>query len=852
MTDMKDTPPKKPLSLSKNLDLKKVGESSHVRQSFSHGRSKTVTVEVKKKRHPSLPLESSKSETMVKIERSKNPHDAHLTSTEWESRKKALQDAIKAESERSSLPPEETRNLHEENKILIEEQNRRRTAAEAPSPAVVVAAAPTTAATPDDAQGTQPDSSPIIETSLSVEIPTTTPKIENTKSKNYHVDLDEDTEEEKNLKKNVKISADSRKLPPTATPRRIAPRRSGGKISVHQDFDKDNDRPARSLAAMRRAREREKHQMQANAEITKIVREIIIPETISIQDLANRMAVRAAEVIKHLMQMGMMVTLNQIIDADIAEIVVSEFGHIVKRVSAADVEIGLKGKEDTEEQKQPRPPVVTIMGHVDHGKTSLLDALRETDIAAHEAGGITQHIGAYQVNLKSGKKITFLDTPGHAAFTEMRARGANVTDIVILVVAADDGIMDQTVEAIHHIKAAKVPLIIAINKIDKHTANPNRVRQELLIHEIVVESMGGDVLEIEVSAKQKINLDKLEEAILAQAEILELKANPDRLGEGRIIESRIEKGRGPMATVLIQRGTVKVGDIFVAGCELGKIRALTDAHGWKLTTAGPSSPIEILGFNGAPLAGDDFYIVENESRAREIVSFRQQRQRDLKMAKSRTTLEQMLHNVTDQVKELNVIIKSDVQGSAEAINGSLQKLSTTEVKIKSIHSAVGEINEGDVNLAKASQAIIIGFNVRANPQAREIARRDEIEIRYYSIIYDVIDEVKNLLSGMLEPTLQEKWIGNASIREVFSIPKVGKIAGCMVTSGIIKRGSKLRLLRDNIVIHEGNLKTLKRFKDEVKEVKENYECGMAFENYQDLRVGDVIECSEIENIKRTL
>jgi translation initiation factor IF-2 len=573
-----------------------------------------------------------------------------------------------------------------------------------------------------------------------------------------------------------------------------------------------------------------------------------------VQELANRMAERSADVIKSLMRMDVMATINQVIDADTAELIVTEFGHKLTRVAEADVEIGLKGEVDIEGNLKSRPPVVTIMGHVDHGKTSLLDALRHTDVASGEAGGITQHIGAYQVELKGGQRITFIDTPGHQAFTAMRARGANVTDIVVLVVAGDDGIKEQTIEAIRHAKAAQVPIIVAINKMDKPDANADRVRQELLQHELVVEKLGGDILDVEVSATKKMNLEKLEEAILLQAEILDLKANPDRASEGVVIEAKLERGRGAVATVLIQRGTLRVGDIFVSGNEWGRVRAIIDERGANLKEAGPSMPVEVLGLNGAPLAGDDFAVVDSESRARDVTSFRQRRRRDQTAAAgARGTLEQMFSQITAGVaKEFPVLVKSDVQGSLEAIVASLAKLSTGEVAVRVLHSAVGGINESDIILAKASNAVIIGFNVRANPQARDLARRDGVEIRYYSIIYNVIDDMKAALSGMLSPTLRERFLGNAAIREVFAITKVGKVAGCMVTEGTVKRGAKVRLLRDNVVIHEGSLKTLKRFKDEVREVKEGYECGMAFENYQDIQAGDTIECFEVEEVARAL
>jgi len=566
------------------------------------------------------------------------------------------------------------------------------------------------------------------------------------------------------------------------------------------------------------------------------------------------MAERGVDVIKSLMRAGVMATINQVIDADTAELIVSEFGHNAKRVAEADVEIGLKGAADVDEHREARPPVVTIMGHVDHGKTSLLDALRHTDVVSGEAGGITQHIGAYQVSLANGRKITFIDTPGHQAFTAMRARGANVTDIVVLVVAADDGLKDQTIEAIRHAKAANAPMIVAINKMDKPGANATKVREELLQHEVVVEEMGGDVLNVEVSALKKTGLDKLEEAILLQAELLDLRANPNRAAEGVIIEAKLERGRGPVATVLVQRGTLHVGDIFVAGGEFGRVRALIDERGNQVKDAAPGTPVEVLGLNGAPLAGDDFSVVESEGRAREITEFRQRRKRDAAIAAgARGTLEEMFAQIASgATKELPVVVKSDVQGSLEAILASLRGLGNNEVAVRILHGGVGGISESDVNLAHASNAAVIGFNVRANPQARDLARRDGVEIRYYSIIYDVIDDIRQVLEGMLAPSLRETFLGNAQIREVYDITKTGKVAGCYITEGMVKRGSKVRLLRNDIVIHEGTLKTLRRFKDDVKEVKEGYECGMAFENYSDIQVGDIIECFDIEEVARSL
>jgi len=580
----------------------------------------------------------------------------------------------------------------------------------------------------------------------------------------------------------------------------------------------------------------------------------VIPDTITVAELANRMARRAVDVIKVLMKSGMMATVNDTIDADTAELVATELGHSVKRVAESDVLEGLRGVGDNPEDLVSRAPIVTVMGHVDHGKTSLLDALRKTDVVAGEAGGITQHIGAYQVQLPSGAKITFLDTPGHAAFTAMRARGAKVTDLVILVVAADDGVMPQTVEAIAHAKAANVPIIVAINKVDKADANPARVKNELLQYEIQVEELGGDVLAVEVSAIKGIGLEKLEEAILLQSEVLDLNANPKRPADGAVIEAKLDKGRGPVATVLVQRGTLKQGDLVVAGAEWGRVRALVNDRSEPVESAGPSQPVEVLGLSAAPEPGDEFVVVDSEARAREVTEYRGRKRREGRQATiSRQSLDQLLKSRKDGEKRLlPLVIKSDVQGSLEAIDGSLNKLGTDEVGVQILHGGVGGITESDVILAHASGAAIIGFNVRANTQARERARRDGVEIRYYNIIYNVIDDVKAVLSGMLAPETRERFLGNAEILEVFNISKIGKVAGCRVTEGLVRRGAKVRLIRDDVVIHEGELSTLKRFKDEVREVQAGQECGMAFANYHDMQKGDIIECYEVETIKRSL
>jgi translation initiation factor IF-2 len=652
-------------------------------------------------------------------------------------------------------------------------------------------------------------------------------------------------------------SAPPKRLPQPPGARREAPKRRSDKIDVGRAVEGENDFRARSRAQQQRRLERDRRREHANdVPQQKVYREVTIPETITVQELAQRMSERGADVIKTLMGMGVMATINQVIDADTAELVVTEMGHRHKRIAEGDVETGLTETVDPEGSQVARPPVVTIMGHVDHGKTSLLDALRETDVAGHEAGGITQHIGAYQVTLPSQQKITFLDTPGHEAFTAMRARGAKVTDIVVLVVAGDDGVMPQTKEAIAHAKAANVPLIVAINKMDKAGADASRVRTELLQDEIQVEQLGGDVQSIEVSATKKMNLDKLEEAILLQSEVLELKANPDRPADGVVVEAKLEPGRGSVATVLVQRGTLRVGDVLVAGAVWGRVRRLLDDRGNNVDDAGPAFPVEILGLDGTPQAGDEFHVVENEARAREIAEFRARRDRQAELARAaggRGTLEEMMKGIREgTAKELPVLIKADVQGSAEALAGAISRLSTDKVTTRVIYSGVGGISEADLTLAKASGALIIGFNVRANAQARETAKRDKIDIRYYSIIYKVTEDIQALMVGLLEPTYKETFIGNAQIREVFRITKVGNVAGCMVTEGMVKRGAKVRLLRDNVVIHEGVLKTLRRFKDEVREVQSGYECGMAFENYDDIKVGDVIECFDVEEVRPTL
>ena len=853
---------KKPLKLNRpgRLELKKTVETGQVRQSFSHGRSKAVTVEVKRKRTfapgaggrmtevtanrqaAEAALAGSTAAAVAELE-SAGELTRDLTEAERAVRLRALETAKAEEEQRKvdeAIEAERRAREEEEAKRRAEEEAaeakrraeeeaaeaKRRAEAEAAEQPEGASAQPASAAAEPAAAKAEPAAAPV-------------------KAKERAAEADE------------AASRAKRKAPPAKVPvaRRGEPRRRQGKLTISQALEGGDRERMRSLASVRRQRERQRTaEKKEHQPPQRVIREVVLPEAITVQELANRMAERGGEVVKSLMKSGVMATINQTIDADTAELIIEEFGHKVKRVSAADVEIGLTGDPDAEEELAARPPVVTIMGHVDHGKTSLLDALRATDVAGHEAGGITQHIGAYQVNLSDGDKITFIDTPGHAAFTEMRLRGANVTDIVVLVVAADDGIMEQTVEAINHAKAAQVPIIVAINKIDRPDADADRVRNELLQHELVVEEMGGEILAIEVSAKEKLNLDKLEEAILLQAELLELKANPERRAEGVVVEAKVERGRGSVATVLVQRGTLNQGDVFVAGGEWGRVRALINDRGEQVNEAGPSQPVEVLGLTGTPVAGDDFVVVENEARAREVADFRvhQKREREL-AAQGRGSLEQMLTKIKEgEARELSVVVKSDVHGSLEAITGSLEKLGTEEARVRVLHAGVGGINESDVTLARASEGLIIGFNVRANPQAREMARRDSVDIRYYSIIYNLVDDIKAALVGLLAPKHREKFLGYAEIREVFNITKIGKVAGCMVTEGSVKRGAKVRLLRDDVVIHDGTLKTLRRFKDEVRDVREGYECGMAFENYQDIQNGDRIECYELEEVERTL
>ncbi len=859
----------KKLTLGKGkLELSKRVEAGQVRQSFSHGRSKSVQVEVKRKRSfdraPQTGGGGASAADIGPMKRpaAKTPSEAPapeaksgdspalkgLSEQERAARLRAIQTA-QAEEERRKREAEEAERRAEERRRQREEEEaeRKRLEEEEAKRAEEAAESEAEAAAEDAAAEEAPSAEAEVPSPADIEAEAQA-AAKAAEHKSGREKADELIEREQKKRPTMRLKGGEK--------------RRQGKLSIYQvdeDADPDSEaRRGRSMAALQRQRQREKEKnRQALARGEKVVRDVTVPEAITVGDLANRMAVRAADVIKALMKMGVMATVNQTIDQDTAELVVEEFGHRVRRVSEADVEDSLIEEDVEEEATQPRAPVVTVMGHVDHGKTSLLDSLRETDVAGGEAGGITQHIGAYQVTLKGGDMITFLDTPGHEAFTAMRNRGAQVTDLVILVVAADDGLQPQTIEAINHAKAAEVPIIVAINKIDKEGADPNRAKTQLLEHELVPEDMGGDVQVLEVSALKRMGLEDLEEAILLQAELLELKADPKRTARGAVIEAKLEKGRGSVASVLVQTGTLKVGDIFVAGAEWGRVRALLDDKGRQVDEAGPSVPVEVLGLQGTPQAGDEFVVLNDEAKAREISEYRQRKQREAHFAVSgragKTSLEQMFDQIkAGEVEEMPVVVKADVQGSLEAITASLEKLATDEVKVRIVHGAVGGITESDVSLAASTGGVIIGFNVRANPQAREASKRDGIDIRYYSIIYDVIDDVKSVLSGMLAPERRENFLGYAEIREVFNVSKAGKVAGCMVTEGTVKRGAKVRLLRDDTVIHEGALKTLKRFKDDVREVQHGYECGMAFENYDDLKVGDQIECFEIEEVARAL
>jgi translation initiation factor IF-2 len=855
---MNDTKDDKTLSVNtkKTLTLKRPGvEQGTVRQNFSHGRTKAVVVETKKRKFalpgekqeappPPVTLKPRAPQPQPQPQQPAAPVAAprpapapspragmvlnELSTEEMEARRRALQDSkVREVEERKRAAEEAQRRAEEDERRRREREESARRQAE--EEARLQAEAEARRRAEEDAKRRAPAEEPAPAAAVAV------------------------AEEDEKPRGGSPVRRGPLK-PEVAAPKPVKARgeeeRRRGKLTLTSALAGEDAR-ARSLSAMRRRQEKFKRSLH-NEPREKISREVVLPETITIQELANRMAERAVDIVKFFMKQGQMMKPGDVIDADTAELVAAEFGHTVKRVAESDVEEGLFDIEDREEDRRPRPPVVTIMGHVDHGKTSLLDAIRDANVVSGEHGGITQHIGAYQVE-KNGTKITFLDTPGHEAFTAMRARGAQATDIAVLVVAADDGVMPQTIESIKHAKAAGVPIIVAINKMDKPESNPQRVRTELLQHEVFVETMGGDVLDVEVSAKTRAGLDKLLETILLQAEVLELKVARDGRAEGIVVEAKLDRGRGAVATVLVQRGTLRVGDILVAGTEFAKVRALINDKGEQVKEAGPSVPVEVLGFTGVPSAGDRCSVVETEARAREVTEYRQRAIREKTAGGGATSLEQMMNQLkANGIAKFPLIIKGDVQGSVEAIVASLEKLGTDEVSAQILHQGVGGITESDVTLATASKAVIIGFNVRANKQASELAGREGIEIRYYNIIYDLIEDVKGAMSGLLAPERRETFIGYAKILEVFQITKVGKVAGCQVTEGIVERGAGVRLLRDNVVIHEGKLKTLKRFKDEVKEVQTGQECGMAFENYEDIRANDVIECFRVETVQRTL
>jgi translation initiation factor IF-2 len=843
---MSDTDGKKPLGLR--------GTPGQVKQSFSHGRTKAVVVETKRKRvvvpKPGVTATSgvagSGGASGGQGQSGAIKRPGGISDAEMERRLAALRAAKareaddierRAEEERRAEADRERRRAEAEERDR-EEARRLREAEEAARKAQAEAAAKAEkAAEPKAPEAAEP-------------APNAVPAPQRTSERTVDAGSPRPGATPQRKSERERETRETR-----AKTREDAGRRAG-KLTLSAALEGGEGGRQRSLAAMKRKQEKARAKaLGQSMRAEKQVREVQLPETIVVQELANRMAERAADVVKSLMKMGMMVALNQTIDADTAELVIEEFGHKTVRVSDSDVEQVIDSVQDRPEDLQSRPPIITIMGHVDHGKTSLLDAIRKTSVVSGEAGGITQHIGAYQVTTESGAVLTFLDTPGHAAFTSMRARGAQVTDIVVLVVAADDAVMPQTIEAINHAKAARVPMIVAINKCDKPSADPMKVRTDLLQHEVVVEAMSGEVQDVEVSAITGKGLDSLLEAIALQAEILELKANPTRAAMGAVIEAKLDVGRGPVATVLVQHGTLKRGDIFVVGEQWGKVRALINDKGERVDEAGPSIPVEVLGLNGTPEAGDVLNVVETEAQAREIANYREQAAKDKRAAAgAATTLEQLMAKAkADQdVAELPIVVKADVQGSAEAIVQALEKVGNDEVRVRVLHYGVGAITDSDIGLAEASNATVIGFNVRANATARTSAQQKGVDIRYYSIIYDLIDQIKSIASGLLKDEVRENFIGYAQIREVFKVSNVGKVAGCLVTEGVARRSAGVRLLRDNVVIHEGTLKTLKRFKDEVKEVISGQECGMAFENYDDIRQGDVIEIFERETVERKL
>jgi translation initiation factor IF-2 len=848
---MSDNGNDKPTLGRKPLGLKRTVEAGQVQQSFSHGRKNTVVVEVKRRRilgkpgetevarapepaaPPPPPVQQAPQRPAVAPPQRPSATDSLLTRQEMqakllreaeESRMTALEEARRREEADKLAASEEEKRRAEENRRAEEEAERRKAEPEAkeaaPQPEPEVVAEPAEAGAGNGTAASAGERAPAPRRFTPVPAPVKRP-------------------EPAKPDRNKRGGGDDR--------------RQSGKLTVNRALADDDSARARSLAALRRAREKEHRRLGGPREPqAKQVRDVVVPEGITVGELANRMAEKGADLVKALFKMGTPVTINDVIDQDTAELLVEEFGHRIQRVSDADVEIDTAADVDADSTLLPRAPVVTIMGHVDHGKTSLLDALRGTDVVAGEAGGITQHIGAYQVKTKGGDIITFLDTPGHEAFTEMRARGANVTDIVILVVAADDGLMPQTIEAINHTKAAGVPMIVAINKVDKHEANPQRIRERLLEHEIVVEGMGGDTQDVEVSAVKKTGLDELIEKILLQAELLDLKANPDRAAEGTVVEAQLDKGRGAVATILVGRGTLKVGDIFVVGEQSGKVRAMVNDKGQQVKTAGPSTPVEVLGLSGVPMAGDQLNVVENEARAREVAAYRSELATRKRTTSAPTSFEHMFSALNTTQIEYPVVIKGDVQGTVEAIVGSLTRASTDEIKVRVLHSGVGAITESDVTLAAASRAPLIGFNVRPNAKARALAERDKVSLRYYDVIYDLIEEVKNEMAGQLAPERIETIVGMAEVLQVFPAGKKDKAAGLLVVDGVIRKGLNARLTRDNVIVSATTIASLRRFKDDVSEVRAGVECGAVLQDTNDIKVGDMLELFDVEERARTL
>jgi translation initiation factor IF-2 len=836
---MADQTEKPKLGTRPPLGLKRTVETGKVKQSFSHGRSNTVVVEVKKRRILGRPGEAPPPPAPEPIAEAPKPAPKPAaapaprkpSAQDEIANRKELQAKLLREAEESRLASlEEARRREDRAKVEQSEDERRR--AEDNRKAEETAAEEAKARVEEEAR-------------LATEAP---PAPEVTAQP-----IAEEEEEERGHRR-PGGHAPAAKRPEPARPGRGRgdDHRQRGKLTVSRALSDEDESRARSLAALRRAREKEKRHHMETGPATKQVRDVDVPEAITVQELAKRMGERGADLVKALFKMGTPVTITETIDQDTAELLIGEFGHRIKRVSEADVDIDTSEDVDAPETLKSRPPVVTIMGHVDHGKTSLLDAIRGADVVAHEAGGITQHIGAYQVTLPDESKVTFLDTPGHEAFTEMRARGANVTDIVVLVVAADDGLKPQTIEAINHTKAAGVPMIVAINKVDKPEAKPQKVREELLQHEVIVEQMGGDVQDVEVSAKAKTNLDKLLEAITLQAEILELKANPERAAEGTVVEAKLDKGRGPLATVLVQRGTLRVGDVFVAGASSGKVRALVDDHGRQVKEAGPSVPVEVLGLSVVPSAGDPFTVVENEARAREVATYRQGVLDRKRTTSTPVSLENMFANHASTTKEFPLVVKADVHGSVEAIVHALNRLSTDEIKVRVLHSGVGAITESDVTLASASGAPIIGFNVRPNAKAREVAERNKVEFRYYDVIYHLTDWAKGAMAGELGPEIIETVVGRAEVKEVFPAGKKDKAAGLLVLEGVIRKGLNARLTRDDVIVSKTTISSLRRFKDDVAEVTSGLECGVLLADTNDIKPGDNLEVFEVEERARTL